>query len=165
MIAIHGIGARTEQQECACPICSFGLALGEALVADEAPCWSPTRPASGTPLSAPYARLPYTPLVETRRARIDYRKPKKRRSTGSHSSVRMLSNNVLAGTHATEQILSKDHQCRARRRVKGGFETDVCDPRLDRAKREVVSLVRLADILPVVDPSGASQLDHVHRWT
>src|SRR6267142_6023015 len=94
MIAIHGIGARTEQQECACPICSFGLALGEALVADEAPCWSPTRPASGTPLSAPYARLPYTPLVETRRARIDSRRPKKRRSTGSHSSVRMLSNNV-----------------------------------------------------------------------
>ena len=34
MIAVHDIGARAEQ-ECACPGCTFGLALGDALVADE----------------------------------------------------------------------------------------------------------------------------------
>jgi hypothetical protein len=31
------------------------------------------------------------------------------------------------------------------------LETDVCYPRLDRTKRKVVSLVRFADILPIVD--------------
>jgi hypothetical protein len=35
MIAIHDIGARAEWQECASPICTFGLALGETLVAYE----------------------------------------------------------------------------------------------------------------------------------
>src|SRR6266576_2053077 len=40
----------------------------------------------------------------------------------------------------------------------GWLETDVCYPRLDRAKYEVVSLVRSADILPVID--HPSELDH-----
>jgi hypothetical protein len=35
MVAVHDIGPRAEQQECACPICAFGLALGEALVVRE----------------------------------------------------------------------------------------------------------------------------------
>lgn len=38
--------------------------------------------------------LPYTSLVETRRGRTDFRKPKKRKSAGSHWSVRMLSKSV-----------------------------------------------------------------------
>ena len=40
----------------------------------------------------------------------------------------------------------------------GWLETDVCYPRLDGAKCEVVSLVRLADILPIID--HPSELDH-----
>ena len=35
MIAVHDIGARAEQQERASTICTFGLALSEALVTDE----------------------------------------------------------------------------------------------------------------------------------
>jgi len=33
---------------------------------------------------------------------------------------------------------------------KGRFRTDVCDPPLDRVKREVVGLVHFADILPII---------------
>jgi hypothetical protein len=35
MIAIHDIGAHAERQECAGPICTFGLALGGTPVAYE----------------------------------------------------------------------------------------------------------------------------------
>jgi len=64
--------------------------------------------------------------------------------------------NVMAGAHATEKVLSEpvNNGCEGE---KVWLEIDVCNPGLDGARREVVGLVRFANILPVIDHS--SELD------
>jgi len=120
-----------------------------------APCWSPTRPPSGTLLRGPYARFPYTSPVETRRGKTESYKLKKRRSTGSHSSVRILSSSVrdalvtllmcwLALTPPSRFCLSPSTT--GAREKMCGWRLMYADPGLDGAKREVIGLVRFVTV-------------------
>ena len=106
------------------------------------------RPPSGKPLRGPYAGYPHAPLIERGHSRTDSCMTKNCRRTGSalecvdvgQKRPRGIADfaNTLTGAHATEQISSSFSMTGARGGINGAgwLETDICYPRLDRAKCE-----------------------------
>jgi hypothetical protein len=116
MIAVYDIGACAEQQERASTICTFGLALSEALVTDERSLLVTNEATKRHALEGPVReitvnlarrdetrqdRFPYTEKVQKGRIPLECADVEQKRPgcVGDFA-------NVLTGAHATKQVLS-----------------------------------------------------------
>jgi hypothetical protein len=177
MVAVYDIDAGAEQQECAGTIRAFGFALSKALVTDECALLVSNETTKRNALEGPVRQISVhlARRDETRQNRYPYaEKLQKDRIPLQCADVeqkrpRSIAHftDMLIGIHATEQILSSLSMTGPRGVIKGvmWLETDVCYPRLDRAKCEVVSLVRSADIIPIIDhPSELDRGEVRGKW-
>ena len=116
MVAVHDIGPRAEQQERASTIRAFGFALSKALVTDERALLVANETTNWHALEGPVSQISVhlARRDETRQNRCSYaEKLQKDRIPLECADVeqkrpRCIAHfaNMLAGAHATEQILS-----------------------------------------------------------